>query len=43
MNGFEIDWMVKGRRLSPTSYTDPSAVAMAMPNQLESARASSGM
>ncbi len=37
-NGFEIDWMVKSRSVSPTSYTWPSAVTTQMPNQFGSAR-----
>ncbi len=43
MNGLDTDWMVKGTRVSPTSYTYPSAVVRQMPKRSGSAEASSGM
>ena len=30
VNGFDIDWMVKRSRVSPTSYTVPSTITMQM-------------
>ena len=43
INGFEIDWIVKGWAVSPTSKRRPEAVANAIANSSGFACPSSGM